>query len=123
MIFGVISGGRLTGVALPWALLPLVSMVISQIHPVYSPRYLLFTVPAMALIAGAGLDALRPRASACGRRRQNSAFVEDDERYLALMGNRDFVLRFTDDFGYSWIGLYARRSACCGATASPGASR
>ncbi|MER5623330.1 glycosyltransferase family 39 protein [Streptosporangium sp. NPDC002544] len=35
VIFGAISGGRLTGVALPWALLPLLSMAISQIHPVY----------------------------------------------------------------------------------------
>ncbi|SNT57954.1 hypothetical protein SAMN05216276_106812 [Streptosporangium subroseum] len=36
-----------------------------------------------------------------GRKHQNSAFVEDDERYLALMGDRDFTLKSTDDFGYS----------------------
>lgn len=206
MIFGAFAGGRLTRVALPWALLPFVSMVVSQIYPVYSPRYVLFAVPAMALLAGAGLNALRPRALPWaglvliaaltvpahltirepntrpddlrgmaaallakehpgdavlyvgahwrlfaavyedayrnlrdltyapgqttprtgaqlraaldgvervwvvtgGRKHQNSAFVEDDERYLALMGDRDFTLRSTDDFGYSWIGLYVR---------------
>lgn len=44
-----------------------------------------------------------------GRKHMNRAFVEDDERYLALMANRDFALRSTDDFGYSWIGLYVRK--------------
>ncbi|MEV4383920.1 hypothetical protein [Streptosporangium sp. NPDC049644] len=44
-----------------------------------------------------------------GRKHKNSAFVEDDERYLALIGNRDFTLKSTDDFGYSWFGLYVRK--------------
>ncbi|WP_329429671.1 glycosyltransferase family 39 protein [Streptosporangium sp. NBC_01495] len=207
MVVGAFSGGRLTAVALPWALLPFVSMAISLVHPVYNPRYVLFAVPAMTLLAGAGLNALRPRAlgwiglvlvaaltvpthltirepdtrpdnlrdmaatllarqrpgdavlyvdehrrlfSAVyedayrnlrdltyapdrrtprtaaqltaaldgvervwlvtgGRKHMNRAFVEDDERYLALMANRDFALRSTDDFGYSWIGLYIRK--------------
>lgn len=50
----------LVGVAVPWAVLPVVlSLLISQIHPVYSPRYVLFAVPGLALLAGAGLAALR----------------------------------------------------------------
>ncbi|WP_051865007.1 glycosyltransferase family 39 protein [Streptosporangium roseum] len=50
----------LVGVAVPWAVLPVVlSLLISQIHPVYSPRYVLFAVPGLALLAGAGLTALR----------------------------------------------------------------
>ncbi|MEV6864341.1 hypothetical protein AB0M44_25450 [Streptosporangium subroseum] len=193
------------------------SMLISQIYPVYSPRYVLFAVPAMALLSGAGLNALRPRALPWvglvlvatltvpahlmirepntrpddlrgmaatllakqhpgdavlyvderrrlfaavygdayrnlrdltyapgqvtprtaaqftaamkgiervwvvtgGRKHQNSAFVEDDERYLALMGDRDFTLRSTDDFGYSWIGLYVRKPTGNGKKSSP----
>ncbi|MER5323100.1 glycosyltransferase family 39 protein [Streptosporangium roseum] len=50
----------LVGVALPWAVLPVaLSLLISQIHPVYSPRYVLFAIPGLALLAGAGLAALR----------------------------------------------------------------
>ncbi|GAA4191929.1 hypothetical protein GCM10022252_32500 [Streptosporangium oxazolinicum] len=207
MVVGAFSGGRLTAVALPWALLPFVSMAISLVHPVYNPRYVLFAVPAMTLLAGAGLNALRPRALGWiglvlvaaltvpthltirepdarpdnlrdmaatllarqrpgdavlyveerrrlfvavyedayrnlrdltyapgrrtprtaaqltaaldgvervwlvtgGRKHKNRAFVEDDERYLALMANRDFTLKSTDDFGYSWFGLYVRK--------------
>ncbi|GAA3412191.1 glycosyltransferase family 39 protein [Streptosporangium vulgare] len=206
MLLGAFSGGRLAAVALPWALLPFVSMAISIVYPVFNPRYVLFAVPAMALLAGAGLNALRPRAlgwiglvlvaaltvpthltirepdrrpdnlrdmaatllarqrpgdavlyvgenrrlfaavyedayrnlrdltHAPGRRTPRTAaqftaaldgvervwlvtggrkhksrdFVEDDERYLALMANRDFTLKSTDDFGYSWFGLYVR---------------
>ncbi|MGS2645653.1 glycosyltransferase family 39 protein [Streptosporangium sp. G12] len=207
MLLGTFAGGRLTAVALPWALLPFVSMAISIVHPVFNPRYVLFAVPAMALLAGAGLSALRPRAlgwiglvlvaaltvpthltirepdrrpdnlrdmaatllarqrpgdavlyvgenrrlfaavyedayrnlrdltHAPGRRTPRTAaqftaalegvervwlvtggrkhksrdFVEDDERYLALMANRDFTLESTEDFGYSWFGLYVRK--------------
>ncbi|WP_440067110.1 glycosyltransferase family 39 protein [Streptosporangium sp. OZ121] len=206
MLLGTFAGGRLAAVALPWALLPFVSMAISIVHPVFNPRYVLFAVPAMALLAGAGLNAVRPRAlgwiglvlvaaltvpthltirepdrrpdnlramaatlldrqrpgdavlyvgenrrlfaavyedayrnlrdltHAPGRRTPRTAaqftaalegvervwlvtggrkhksrdFVEDDERYLALMANRDFTLKSTEDFGYSWFGLYVR---------------
>jgi mannosyltransferase len=42
--------------ALPWAVLPIaLSFTISQVHPVYNPRYILFCVPGFALMAGAGL--------------------------------------------------------------------
>ncbi|MEU8381325.1 glycosyltransferase family 39 protein [Streptosporangium sp. NPDC048865] len=206
MVLGTFAGRRLTAVALPWALLPLVSMAISVVYPVFNPRYVLFAVPAMALLAGAGLHAARPRAlgwiglvlvaaltvpahltirepdrrpddlrdmaatllarqrpgdavlyvgenrrlfvavygdayrnlrdltHAPGRRTPRTAaeftaaldgvervwlvtggrkhksrdFVEDDERYLALMADRDFTLTSTEDFGYSWFGLYVR---------------
>ncbi|MFF3437327.1 glycosyltransferase family 39 protein [Streptosporangium sp. NPDC002721] len=206
VIVGMFSDRRLAAVALPWALLPFVSMAISLVHPVFNPRYVLFAVPAVALLAGAGLNAVRPRALGWvglvlvaaltvpthltirepdrrpdnlrdmaatllarqrpgdavlyvgenrrlfaavyedayrnlrdlthapgrrtprtaaqftaalegvervwlvtgGRKHRNRAFVEDDERYLALMANRDFTLRSTDDFGYSWFGLYVR---------------
>ncbi|WP_170316989.1 glycosyltransferase family 39 protein [Acrocarpospora corrugata] len=206
VICGAVRDRRLAVVAVPWALLPVLSMAISQLYPVYSPRYLLFAVPAMALLAGAGLDALRPRALTWlglalvvaltvpahlrirepdsrpddlrgmalalqargrpgdavlyvnefgrlfagvydaayrdlrdltyppdrdtprtapeltaalagvdriwvvtgGRKHQNSAFAEDDERYLALMADPDFTLESTEDFGYSWFGLYVR---------------
>jgi mannosyltransferase len=41
-------------VALPWAVLPIVlSFTISQAQPIYHPRYVLFCVPAFALLAGA----------------------------------------------------------------------
>ncbi|MEU3164523.1 glycosyltransferase family 39 protein [Streptosporangium sp. NPDC006930] len=206
MLIGAFSGGRLTAVALPWALLPFVSMAISVVHPVFQPRYVLFAVPAMALLAGAGLNAMRPRALGWigvllvaaltvpahltirepdtrpdnlrdmaatllarqrpgdavlyvtknrrlfvavyedayrglrdltyapgrreprtaaqfaaalegvervwlvsgGRKHKDRSFVEDDERYLALMADRDFTLTSTDDFGYSWFALYVR---------------
>ncbi|GHE29297.1 hypothetical protein GCM10017673_34720 [Streptosporangium violaceochromogenes] len=50
----------LTAVALPWAALPVaLSFLVSQMYPVYSPRYVLFTLPAVALLAGAGLAGLR----------------------------------------------------------------
>ncbi|MEU4537903.1 glycosyltransferase family 39 protein [Streptosporangium sp. NPDC023825] len=207
VLLGTFADRRLTAVALPWALLPFVSMAISTVHPVFNPRYVLFAVPATALLAGAGLSAVRPRAlgwiglvlvaaltvpthltirepdrrpdnlrdmaatllarqrpgdavlyvgenrrlfaavyedayrnlrdltHAPGRRTPRTAaqftaalegvervwlvtggrkhksrdFVEDDERYLALMANRDFTLESTDDFGYSWFGLYVRK--------------
>ena len=47
-------------VALPWVILPVaLSFAISQVYPIYNPRYVLFVIPALALLAGAGLAALR----------------------------------------------------------------
>src|SRR5262249_13758486 len=47
---------RAAVVVLPWLVLPfLVSVALSQVHPVYHPRYVLFCVCAFALAAGAGL--------------------------------------------------------------------
>jgi mannosyltransferase len=53
-------GGReltLAAVAVPWLLLPAaVLFAVSQIHPVYSPRYVTFSLPALALLVAAGLS-------------------------------------------------------------------
>jgi mannosyltransferase len=53
-------GGReltLAAVALPWLLLPAaVLFAASRIHPVYSPRYVTVSLPALALLAAAGLS-------------------------------------------------------------------
>lgn len=57
-----LGAGRLsiTAVAVPWAFLPVaLSYAISQVYPVYNPRYVLFVLPALALLAGTGLAALR----------------------------------------------------------------
>lgn len=62
---------RRTPLPLMWATLPgLLSFLISQLHPIYADRYVLFVVPALALLAGAGLVAV---AEAIGRGRR--AFV------------------------------------------------
>lgn len=45
-----------------WAVLPVaLSFAISQLQPIYHPRYVLFAVPALALLAGVGAASL-PRA-------------------------------------------------------------
>jgi mannosyltransferase len=42
-----------------WAFAPiLASFLISQVYPVYDPRYVLFVVPAIALLAGIGVHAV-----------------------------------------------------------------
>jgi mannosyltransferase len=52
-------GWRLARLALPWLAIPPVAMLaISQAMPVYNFRYVLFCVPALALLAGLGLAAL-----------------------------------------------------------------
>lgn len=58
-VFG--ARGALGRVAGPWALLIPLSMLVSLVYPIYSPRYVLFALPGVALLAGAGLDRLRPR--------------------------------------------------------------
>ncbi|TKK90741.1 hypothetical protein FDA94_02950 [Herbidospora galbida] len=58
-VFG--ARGALGRVAVPWALMIPLSMLISLVYPIYSPRYVLFALPALALLAGAGLDRLRPK--------------------------------------------------------------
>ncbi|MFC3985952.1 hypothetical protein [Streptosporangium jomthongense] len=59
-LLGVWYGrASLTEVALPWALVPVaLSYAISQVYPVYNPRYVMFVLPALALLAGAGLAGL-----------------------------------------------------------------
>lgn len=57
-------GGSAEGatIVLPWLVLPLASnMIISQVHPVYHPRYVLYTVCALAIAAGVGTAAIAAR--------------------------------------------------------------
>ena len=51
--------GRLTALCLPWLLMPpAILILLSFIHPVYTLRYVLYCLPAVAVLAGAGLAAL-----------------------------------------------------------------
>lgn len=59
-IAGAVRNRDLARLAVPWLLLPPVLLfVVSYADPVYRFRYLLFCVPASALLAGAALAALR----------------------------------------------------------------
>jgi len=50
---------RRTPIVALWAFAPvLASFLISQVYPVFDPRYVLFVVPAIALLAGIGLHAV-----------------------------------------------------------------
>jgi mannosyltransferase len=50
---------RLPALCLPWLLMPPALLILlSFIHPVYTLRYVLFCLPAVAVLAGAGLAAL-----------------------------------------------------------------
>ena len=62
------AGQRLTWLALPWLVLPpAMLLAVSEIKPVYTFRYLVFCLPAAALLAGAGLAALTPGRTAARR--------------------------------------------------------
>jgi mannosyltransferase len=44
-------------VAVPWLVMPAIILIaISSLHPVFSPRYVFFCQPALALLAAAGLS-------------------------------------------------------------------
>ena len=55
------GGGRVLGwLAVPWLLLPPTALLaVSLIKPVYNDRYIIYCLPAVALLAGCGLAALR----------------------------------------------------------------
>lgn len=54
--FRAAPGSRLVRLCLPWMLLPGGLMIVTGIwSPVYDPRYILFCVPALALLCGAGV--------------------------------------------------------------------
>ncbi len=58
---------RLLALALPWLLLPaVVLLAVSDVHPVFTPRYVLFCLPAAALLAGAGLASLGRAGAVAG---------------------------------------------------------
>lgn len=66
-VVGRRAPGRALAVALPWALLPPLGLIaIGLVHaPVYWPRYVTFTVPAIALLVGIAVAALpRPLTAA-----------------------------------------------------------
>jgi mannosyltransferase len=51
------GGLTLAVVALPWLVLPpLLLLTASELHPVYTERYVLFSFPALALLSAAGLS-------------------------------------------------------------------
>lgn len=57
--------GRLILLCLPWLVLPpAILLTASQIHPAYTLRYILCSLPAAVLLAGAGLAALGRAAGA-----------------------------------------------------------
>jgi mannosyltransferase len=50
------SGGTLPALALPWLLLPPIALLsVSELHPVYTERYVLYCFPALSLLTAAGL--------------------------------------------------------------------
>ena len=70
---GILAGWRsrhpgqltLTGVALPWLVLPpLILLLVSRVHPVYVERYIVCCLPALALLCAAGLAGLTRLAAA-----------------------------------------------------------
>jgi mannosyltransferase len=67
-----------TGVTLPWLLLPATFLiVVSQVHPAYVERYVVLSVPALALLCAAGLTWLARliAAAGAGRARRVLAWV------------------------------------------------
>jgi mannosyltransferase len=57
------SDRQLLTLAIAWLLIPTALVVIWSIvvHPLYTPRYLTFTAPAMALVLGVCISAVAPR--------------------------------------------------------------
>lgn len=59
--------GQLLALALPWLLLPpALLLAVSQLTPVYAFRYIVFCIPAAALLLGAGLAAAGRAAAVPG---------------------------------------------------------
>jgi mannosyltransferase len=79
LLLGTRLGGparaALAGLALPWLLVPpLVLLAAGVFTPAFNQRYVLFCVPALALLMGSGLDALATQASVwLGSRRSAGA--------------------------------------------------
>jgi len=59
---------RLAALLIPtWLMLPLgATFAVSFVKPMFHPRYLLITLPALALLVGRGIASARPRAAAAG---------------------------------------------------------
>jgi mannosyltransferase len=71
------QGFTVTEVALPWlALPPLILLAVSLVHPAYVERYIIFCLPALALLSAAGLAWLaRLVAGTAGRHAPRFAWV------------------------------------------------
>jgi mannosyltransferase len=66
----------LTAVALPWLVLPaFILLGISQVHPAYVERYVVFSLPALALLCAAGLAGLAGLAARSPIARQRAALA------------------------------------------------
>ena len=64
-------GFTVTEVALPWLVLPpLILLAVSLVHPAYVERYIVFCLPALALLSAAGLAWLARLVAAAGRGRK-----------------------------------------------------
>lgn len=69
-----------------WAILPVVaSFAVSQLHPMFTARYVLFVVPALALLVGAGIVGIA-RALGNGRRPVTAAVVVVVFGAIAVLG-------------------------------------
>lgn len=55
---------HLVQIAVPWILVPVVGLIVAStvLSPLYSPRYVAFAAPAVALLMAAGLTSLKFRA-------------------------------------------------------------
>jgi len=64
----VADAGRVIGwLAVPWLVLPpVILLTVSELMPVYDSRYITFCLPAVALLVGSGLAALRLPVRAMG---------------------------------------------------------
>ncbi len=58
--------GRLPALGLPWLVPPLMLIAASQFQPAYTFRYIVFCMPAAALLIGTGLAAAGRAATAAG---------------------------------------------------------
>lgn len=89
----------LTRLCVPWLLLPpFLLLGMGLVTPIYDPRYILFCVPALALLAGSWLDAVGARAAAWwgNRSRTTTAGVA----VIALLGlPAQFAYRAPDGHG------------------------
>jgi len=85
----------LAWLAAPWLVLPPVILVAaSEIKPVYNSRYLTFCLPAVALLAGAGLAALRLPARVAALALVAALVAPTQLAYRAPGGGMEAVAQF-----------------------------
>jgi mannosyltransferase len=85
----------LTWLAAPWLVLPpVILMAASEIKPVYNSRYITFCLPAVALLAGAGLAALRLPARVAALALVAALVTPTQIAYRAPGGGMEAVAQF-----------------------------